>query len=64
MSQTETIETMKYIDCPDCDGSGEQMIARLYPNGHTECWEPCEFCEGEGRFEESDYLILKLQGKV
>ena len=55
---------IKYIDCPECHGAGEQMIARMYPSGHTECWEPCEFCDGEGNFEEADYLILKLEGKV
>jgi len=55
---------MKHYDCPECNGRGEQMIARMYPTGHTECWEPCEFCEGEGVFEEEDFLILKLEGKV
>ena len=55
---------MKHYDCPECNGRGEQMIARMYPTGHTECWEPCEFCEGEGNFEEEDFLILKLEGKV
>lgn len=57
-------ETIKYIDCPECRGTGTHMIARMYPTGHTECWESCEFCEGEGCFEEADYLILKLEGKV
>ena len=53
-----------YHDCPECNGSGEQMIARMYPSGHTECWEPCEFCEGEGQFEEDDFLVMRLEGKV
>lgn len=54
----------KYIDCPDCRGEGRVMVPRLYPHGHTECWESCEFCEGEGNFEEQDYLILRLEGKI
>ena len=60
------MEIIKYIDCPECNGEGKQMIARMYPSGHIECWEDCEFCDGdgEGNFEEEDYLILKLQGKV
>ena len=40
------------------------MIAQMYPTGHTECWEDCEFCDGFGKFEEEDYIILKLQGEV
>ena len=57
-------DQIKYIDCPKCQGFGEQMNARMYPSGHTENWEECEFCEGEGRFEESDYLMMKLEGIV
>lgn len=57
-------EEIKYIDCPECRGRGEVLIGRLYPTGHTECWDPCEFCEGEGVFEEQDYLILRLEGRV
>jgi DnaJ-class molecular chaperone len=57
--------TKEYM-CPVCNGYGGVMIARMYPSGHTECWEPepCDFCEGEGQFEESDYLIMKLEGIV
>ena len=55
---------IKYIDCPECHGAGEQMHGELWPTGHHEVWEPCEFCDGEGNFEEADYLILKLEGKV
>jgi len=55
---------MKFYDCPDCKGTGEVLIGKLYPSGHTECWETCEFCEGEGAFEEDDYLIMRLEGKV
>ncbi len=54
------MNTEKYIDCPECDGSGEQMIAELWPTGHAEVWHDCKFCEGEGKFEESDYLIMRL----
>lgn len=57
-------ETIKYIPCPDCNGYGRQMYGKLYSSGHTEVWEICEFCEGEGQFEEADYLILKLEGKI
>ena len=52
------------IDCPECRGQGENMEARLYPSGHTEVWVKCELCEGEGCFEEADYLIMKLEGIV
>jgi len=55
---------MKKHDCPECYGTGEVMIARLYPSGYTECWESCEFCEGEGEFDEDDFLVLRLEGKV
>lgn len=55
---------VKYIDCPECSGEGQQMVARMYPSGHTEVWEDCEFCNSEGSFEESDYLIMKLEGRV
>jgi len=58
------ISTIKYIPCPECSGQGEQMHGELWPTGHHEVWSDCEFCEGEGQFEEADYLILKLEGKV
>ena len=57
-------EKTKYVFCPECRGRGEQMEARMYPSGHTEVWVICEFCEGEGQFEEADYLIMRLEGKV
>lgn len=53
-----------YVYCPECGGEGTQMIARMYPTGHTEINVTCDFCDGEGDFEEADYLILKLEGKV
>lgn len=53
-----------YIYCPECGGEGQTMIAKLYPSGHTECWVPCELCDGEGDFEEADYLVMKLAGEV
>jgi len=55
---------MKLYKCSDCSGTGEIMIARMCPGGYTECWDPCEFCEGEGYFPEDDYLIMKLEGNV
>ena len=58
------ITELNYVDCPECRGRGEQMEARMYPSGHTEVWVICEFCEGEGQFEEADYLIMRLEGKV
>jgi len=58
------LRDLKYYDCPDCKGKGEVIVGKLYPSGHTECLEPCEFCEGEGVFEEEDFLILRLEGKV
>ena len=58
------VDGIKYYNCPDCGGTGETMMAHMYPTGHTEVWSKCEFCEGEGRFEESDYLIMKLEGIV
>ena len=57
-------KNLKLIDCPECGGHGEFVEGRLYPNGHTEVYVTCELCEGEGCFEEADYLILKLEGKV
>jgi len=36
----------------------------MYPTGHTEVWSKCEFCYGEGQFEETDYLMMKLEGSV
>ncbi len=54
----------KYVLCPNCGGEGTVMEARLYPSGHTEIWVDCEFCYGYGQFEEADYIIMKLEGKV
>lgn len=56
---------IKYHACPECRGRGEILVPRLYPSGHTECWDPCEydFCDS-GYIEEEEYLILKLEGKV
>lgn len=36
------------IECEECNGTGEVMIAKLYPNGHTEVNEECPICGGEG----------------
>lgn len=51
-------------ECPDCGGAGQTIEGRLYPSGHTEVYVDCELCEGVGYFEEDDFLILKLEGKV
>ncbi len=60
---TQTDEP-EYIDCPECRGEGRLIEGRLYPNGHTEVWVKCEFCEGEGNFEEADFILMKLAGEV
>jgi len=57
------MEEKEYL-CRECKGKGEIMVPRLYPNGHTECYEECEFCEGRGAFPEDEFLMLKLEGKV
>jgi DnaJ-class molecular chaperone len=54
----------KYVDCPECGGQGKQMRAENWGTGHQEVWHLCEFCEGEGKFEEEDYLVMRLEGKV
>ena len=36
------------IECEKCNGIGKVMIAKLYPNGHTEVNEECPACGGEG----------------
>lgn len=50
--------------CPDCNGDGITLVARLYPDGYTECWDECEFCGGSGSFDEDDFIIMKLEGSV
>jgi len=72
-------EKLKYVICPECCGSCCTMIAEQCPwgydevtypcefcdgEGDDEVTYPCEFCDGEGEFEESDYIIMKLQGAV
>jgi len=58
------IEEIKYVTCPDCRGRGSNLEPHQRPWGYSEVEVDCEFCEGEGQFEEEDYLILKLEGKV
>ena len=55
-------EEEKFVDCPECEGYGRQLHTESRPTGHTEIWRYCEFCDGEGRFEEMDYLVMKLKG--
>ena len=59
-----TKDNITYVYCPECRGDGKIMVAKLYPSGHSECWETCDFCNGEGDFEEAEYIIMKLAGKV
>ncbi len=63
MQIEDTEEIIKYVHCPDCGGSGQQMVAKLYPTGHTECWEYCDLCSGDGQIEEGEFLIMKLKGQ-
>lgn len=44
----------KYTECEDCGGEGRIMEARLYPSGHTEVFEMCLKCNGEGQIEIED----------
>ena len=37
-----------WITCPECDGEGYVMIAKLYPTGHAEVIETCQYCNGDG----------------
>lgn len=37
--------------CEACKGEGVQMVAKMYPSGHTEVNETCEECDGEGQVE-------------
>jgi len=58
------IDGVKHYNCPECAGAGQQMEAHQRPWGYSEVWVDCYFCEGNGCFEEDDYLMLKLEGKV
>jgi hypothetical protein len=35
-------------ECEDCEGTGKQMEARLYPSGYTEVTVDCKTCNGTG----------------
>lgn len=52
------------IDCPDCKGIGTTIVGVMYPTGHHEMHVDCELCEGEGAFDEEDFIMLRLAGKV
>lgn len=54
----------KGIDCPECSGTGTTLMGVMYPTGHHEIQVDCDFCEGEGVFDEDDYMVLRLAGKV
>lgn len=59
-----TTENFNEVNCPDCRGRGTVLVAKMYPSGHTEVLEDCEFCEGAGFFYEDEYIMMKLQGRV
>jgi len=48
LEDDNTCEDKALSLCPDCDGEGETMVAKLYPNGHTEVMEECALCSGFG----------------
>lgn len=43
----------RQIICDTCEGEGECMQAKLYPNGHHEVIDTCPDCDGTG------YITLK-----
>ncbi len=57
-------DQIKYIDCPECRGIGNGIELQQTPWGYNEITIDCDFCEGTGCFEESDYLVMKLEGIV
>jgi hypothetical protein len=52
-----------YETCENCNGEGTVMVAKLYPNGHTEVNEKCPECDGDGEIlvSESDKLIAEAK---
>lgn len=53
---------MNKVECPECTGTGQHLVPRMYPSGYTECWEDCPYCDGLGEFDEDVFLVLKLEG--
>ena len=48
--------------CETCNGTGQVMVAKLYPSGHTEVKEDCPDCNGTGYIEtKSDNNIPKFE---
>lgn len=47
----ELPKSIEYEECPQCEGSGQTMVAKLYPSGHTEVNETCDMCDGGGEIE-------------
>ena len=48
--------------CETCNGTGQVMVAKLYPSGHTEVKEDCPDCNGTGYIEtKSDNSIPKFE---
>lgn len=48
--------------CENCNGTGTTMIAKLYPNGHTEVNETCKQCDGNGiikKLSKPEFIVGK-----
>lgn len=46
--------------CEECNGFGKVIIAKLYPNGHTEIEEECVACSGEGYIVTNSELEIEI----
>lgn len=53
-----------YPVCEDCQGIGRVIEAKLYPSGHTEVWETCPNCNGEGFLEDTGLKEFPRTGFV
>jgi hypothetical protein len=56
-------ENITYETCENCNGEGTVMVAKLYPNGHTEVNESCTECDGSGEIEMENPLITEAKRK-
>lgn len=43
-------------ECENCNGTGEVMEGKLYPNGHTEVNVECPECKGLGEIDFPEYV--------
>ena len=64
-----TLNTPTGAVCETCMGTGEVMIGKLYPTGHTEVTEICPDCNGNGtintsieRWAEGTYVVALENG--